>query len=61
MHSYYHESFEARERMKSRMREAQAERLMRQARAHRRRRRKQLTWELLLGARRQATRVRLEA
>jgi hypothetical protein len=45
MHCYYHESFEARERMSRRMREAEAERMMRQLRARRRRRwHMQLSW-----------------
>lgn len=64
MYDYHQRSYEAHERIKQREREAQAERIIRQARAHRpRRQRAQLARaiELLIPARQRAARLRSQA
>jgi hypothetical protein len=64
VYDYYQRSYEARERINRREREAQAERIVRYARARRqRRRRAQLAaaLELLIPARQRAARLRQEA
>jgi hypothetical protein len=64
VYDYHQKCYEARERIEQRHREAEAERIIRQARARRQRRRRAqlaVALERLIDARQRAARLRIEA